>query len=50
MLEKLLEEMYAECWCEEDLEKTYDEIREMSSVCLKRRTEKIGLDPDTVGY
>lgn len=49
-LESILEQMYAECWCEEDLEETYDEIREMSSVCLKRRAKEIGLDPDTVGY
>lgn len=50
MLEKLLEEMYAECWCEEDLEEQYNELRSLSAVCLERRAEKIGLDPDTVGY
>lgn len=49
-LEDILEQMYAECWCEEDLEETYNEIRSMSAVCLKRRAEEIGLDPDTVGY
>lgn len=49
-LESILEQMYAECWCEEDLEETYDKIRSMSAVCLERRAEEIGLDPDTVGY
>lgn len=50
MLEEILEKMYAECWWEEDLEETYDEIKIMSTECLKRRAEKIGLAPDTVGY
>lgn len=49
-LESILEQMYEECWCEEDLEETYDEIREMSMVCLKKRAKEIGLDSDTVGY
>lgn len=49
-LEDILEKMYAECWCEEDLEETYDKIRSMSAVCMKRRAEEIELDPDTVGY
>lgn len=47
-LESILEKMYEECWCEEDLEETYDEIRKMSAVCLKRRAKQIGMDPDTV--
>lgn len=50
MLEEILEKMYAECWCEEDLDEIYDKIRETSAVCLERRAEEIGLDPDTVGY
>lgn len=49
-LESILEQMYAECWDEEELDETYDKIRRMSAVCLERRAAEIGLDPDTVGY
>lgn len=50
MLENILEEIYAECKNEQELEEKYDEIRSMSAICLERRAEEIGLDPDTVGY
>ena len=49
-LEELLEKMYQDCDNEEELEEKYDEIRRMSAVCLERRAEEIGLDPDQVGY
>lgn len=50
MLEELLEKMYQDCNNEEELEEKYDEIRSMSAVCLERRAEEIGLNPDQVGY
>lgn len=49
-LEDIFEQMYAVCDNEEELEEKYNEIRRMSAVCLERRAEEIGLDPDTVGY
>lgn len=49
-LEEILEKMYQDCDNEEELEEKYDEIRNMSAVCLERRAEEIGLDPDQVGY
>ena len=49
-LEEILEKMYAECDSEEELEDRYNEIRRISALCLERRAEEIGLDPDTVGY
>lgn len=49
-LEELLEKVYQDCDNEEELEEKYDEIRSMSAVCLERRAEEIGLNPDQVGY
>ena len=50
MLEKILESKYEKCKNEEELEEKYNEIREASAICLERRAEEIGLDPDAVGY
>lgn len=50
MLEKMLENIYEECENEEELEEKYNKIREISAICLERRAEKIGLDPDMIGY
>lgn len=49
-LEDALVQMYAECVNEEELEEKYNELRSMSAVCLERRAEEIGLNPDEVGY
>lgn len=49
-LEWILEKMYAECDSEEEIEDEYNRIRRISALCLERRAEEIGIDPDTVGY